>query len=288
MLITLKNEYGSFEIGGGGHECARLIEISGLGIPAKDITSVVFPSHPGHTVKKMRDIERTITMSFDFYGEPYITERLYKILYRPLTLYFNRGDGVRRRIDAYISENTEIENIIFHKWQKIVLQFICPNPYFNDADDIVKNIGGYNDKLPNAYENGEWVVSLPAVATERVTRRAVYNEGDCKIYPVFVITNLGGNTQSKSHTVTVKNLTANKEITVKTAISNGDTVTIDLARRKVIKNGEYITDSITDSSILSQFYLEIGKNDIEIVTSDINDIISMDIRYVNNYMAVII
>ena len=43
MLITLKNEFGTFEIGGGQHRCARLIEISGLGLAGKEITSVVFP-----------------------------------------------------------------------------------------------------------------------------------------------------------------------------------------------------------------------------------------------------
>lgn len=52
MLITLKNEFGTFEIGGGRHKCARLTDISGLGISGKEITSVVFPSQAGHTVKK--------------------------------------------------------------------------------------------------------------------------------------------------------------------------------------------------------------------------------------------
>ena len=288
MLITLKNEFGTFEIGGGQHRCARLIEISGLGLAGKEITSVVFPSQAGHTVKKFRDTERVITMSFDFYGEPYTVERLYRILYRPLDIYFNRGDGTRRKISAYMSETGEIENIIFHKWQKIVLQFICPSPYFNDEREIIKNIGGYKDNFPNAYEGTEWKISLPAVATERVTRRNILNSGDVTVYPVFTIKNYSDNSQSASHTVTVKNRTTEKSITVTAQIYSSSTVIIDVPKRKITRNGTLITDKLSDTSILSEMYLAIGENDIEILTNDANDIISMDIKYTNNYAAVII
>lgn len=288
MLITLKNEFGTFEIGGGRHKCARLTDISGLGISGKEITSVVFPSQAGHTVKKFRDTERVITMSFDFYGEPYTVERLYKILYRPLDIYFNRGDGTRRKISAYMSEAGEIENIIFHKWQKIALQFICPSPYFNDEREIIKNIGGYKDNFPNAYEGTEWKVSLPAIATERVTRRNILNSGDVTVYPVFTIKNYGENSQSASHTVTVKNRTTGKSITVTAQIYSSSTVIIDVPKRKITQNGTVITDKLSNTSILSEMYLAIGENDIEILTNDANDIISMDIKYTNNYAAVII
>lgn len=288
MLITLKNEVGAFEIGGGRHKTARLIEIGGLGISAKEITSVTFPSQSGYTVQKVRDTERVITMSFDFYGEPYQTERLYKILYRPLDIYFNRGDGVRRKISAYMSETCEIENIIFHRWQKITLQFVCPSPYFTDENETVKNIGGFEDKFPNAYEGSEWKISLPAVATARTTRRSILNNGDVIVYPVFEVKNYGGNSQSTSHTVTIKNHTTGKYIVVTVRIFSSTTVIIDVPKRKITANGTVITDSLSNSSVLSEMYLAIGENDIEIWSNDANDIIGMDIKYKNNYAAVII
>lgn len=286
MLITLKNEYGAFYIGGGNHETARLIEITGLGLAGKEVTSVVFPSQAGHTVKKFRDSERTVTMSFDFYGEPHIAERLYKILYHPLYICINRGDGVRRKIYAYISGECEIESIIFRKWQKIALQFICPNPYFNDGTNLTKNIGGHIDRLPNAYEGSEWKISLPCIATERTTRRIIYNNGDVLVYPVFTIKNHGSNSQSASHTVTVKNHTTEKSITVTVMISSSDTVIIDVPKRKITKNGAVITNCLSDTSVLSEMYLAVGENDLEILTNDANDIIGMDIEYTNNYAAV--
>lgn len=288
MLITLKNEFGTFEIGGGNHKTARLIEITGLGLAGKEVTSVVFPSQAGHTVKKFRDSERTVTMSFDFYGEPHIAERLYKILYRPLDICINRGDGVRRKIYAYISEACGAENIIFHKWQKIALQFICPSPYFTDTFETVKNIGGFEDKFPNSYEGSEWKISLPAVATERRTRRKIQNYGDIKVYPVFEIKNYGGNSQSENHTVTIKNHTTQKQITVTAQIFSSTTVIIDVPKRKITLNGNLITDSLSDASVLSDMYLALGENDIEILTNDANDIISADIKYENNYAAVVI
>ena len=67
-------------------------------------------------------------------------------------------------------------------------------------------------------------------------------------------------------------------------MSDGETITINLKSRMITsdKNG-VITDNITDDTILSNFYLTIGKNDVSFTSNDTSQVINAVVIYTPEY-----
>lgn len=289
MKIVLKNECGEFEIGGGSNPKARLLETAGLGLPGKEIQSVTFEEQSGRTTTGSRDVERTITLSIDFFGDVFEMERLYRILHKPVELQFFVGMK-RRRISGRCVSSTDIETIIYHRWNKAVLQFVCDDPYFHDFVPIEAAISANEDRFPNVNTDGEWYIQLPAVATVRHSVATITNRGDTILYPVIHLqNNKTVNTLADEYGITLTNATTGKVITLNYDITAGEEVTIDLSKRKIYSstNGN-ITNCISDDTVLSDFYLDIGDNVISVDSANISDNIFAVAEYSNNYVAVVI
>ena len=287
MLIKLQNEFGSFEVGGGSHPIARLTQITGIGIPAKEDTTITFEGQAGNTLTSVRDTTRTITMSFDFYGDEREVEKLYRIIYRSVTLTFYAGNR-RRKIECLCKVATEIEKIIYHRWQKIVLQFLCYDPYFYDVCNIQQPVSMITDQLPNVNENTEWYMQLPAVATVRSNCTMVKNQGDIDIHPIITLkSNQGISLLSEDNYIILRNLTTSKALTINYAMGADEVVKIDLPNRAIISNvnGD-ITSYISSDTVLGDFILQLGNNEIEIESTN-NDIFAI-IEYSNKYISVVI
>ena len=282
MIIVLKNELGRFEVGGGKHPKARLQEITGLGIPAKENKTIVFEGQPGQTLKQSRDLERTITMSFDFFGDERTVRELYKIIYEPVTIYFYLSNGEQRKIVGHCTKNTDIKNIIYHQWQSIALQFVCYDPYFYDFYDASQAISENFDQWPNNITDGVWDIVIPSIATLRSNNSSVYVNGDVKVYPVITIQALQKNEQP----IALINNTTGKRITLNYNISEGEVVTVNLPTRVIESNiNGNITNCISDDTVLGDFYLLRGSNDIAVATTGN---IFVVVRFSNKYMSVVI
>ncbi|MBQ7794728.1 MAG: phage tail family protein [Clostridia bacterium] len=289
MYIVLKNEFGSFEIGGGGHTSARLQEIEGIGVPAKDDTPIVFEGQPGRTIIACRDLERTITMSIDFYGDERTVEKLYRIIYKPMDIRFYLGNR-RRKTHGRCIAATDITKIIYHKWQKIVLQLVCDDPYFYDFYDTAAAISANADQLPNLNENGEWFVQLPAVATLRSSKASIFNRGNTEIYPkITLANNKETDALADEAGVILTNATTGKTIKLEYQIATGELVTLDLKKRKIISSlsGNIIT-SISDDTVLEDFYLAVGENILSIESLNTADDIFAMAYYSNQYVSVVV
>ena len=287
MRIKLQNEIGSFEVGGGSHPIARITSITGIGIPAKEDKTITFEGQSGSTLTSYRDLDRTITMSFDFYGDEYTVEKLYRIIYNPLTMTFYLN-GRRRKIDGICKMATEIENIIYHRWQKIVLQFTCYDPYFKDVSNTRQPISKVTNHLPNINENTEWYVQLPTVATTRENKGVVINSGNVDVYPIITLqNNQGVSVLTDDNYITVRNLTTGKAITINYLMITDEIVTVDLPNRRITSsiNGN-ITNYISSDTVLGDFMLQLGENEIEIESTN-NDIYAV-IEYSNKYASVVI
>lgn len=287
MRIKLHNEFGSFEVGGGSHPVARITSITGLGIPAKEDKTITFEGQSGSTLTSYRDLDRTITMSFDFYGDEYTVEKLYRIIYKPLTMTFYLS-GRRRKIDGVCKMATEIENIIYHRWQKIVLQFACYDPYFQDVCNTQQPISLVTNHLPNVNENTEWYVQLPAIATTRESRGIVINSGNIEIYPVITLqSNQSVALLADNNYIILRNLTTQKTLTINYLMSAEEVVTVDLPSRSITSsiNGN-ITNYISSDTVLGDFILQLGENEIEVDSS--NSEIFAVIEYSNKYTSVVI
>lgn len=288
MRIVIQNDFGKFEIGGGRDKKARLITIEGIGIPAKDDTTIVFEGQAGKTVTGSRDLERVITMSLDFSGDECEVEKLYRIIHKPVEILFFLGNR-RRMIRGRCTTATDITGIIYHRLQSAVLQFVCYNPYFLDFNKTVKAISANEDQFPNTNMDGKWYVELPAKATLRSSKASIYNYGDVEIYPLITLQNNKTiDTLSDNSSITLSNLTTGKDVILEYQMSAGENVIIDLENRAITSdiNGS-IVSCISDDTVLSDFYLEVGKNDIVIEAGSAENIFAVA-HYFNQYVSVVI
>ena len=294
MRLVLTNKRGTFEIGGGNHPTARLLEIEGLSPPEKDLETEACEGGAGDYIKHMRDKSRTITMSFDFYGVEDDVYQLYRILAQPLEMRFFIG-SIRRKISAICINQTEIESIIYHRLQKIVLQFYCANPYFHSLAPKRYSVAKRTDMFPNAVLDGKRAIDLDvgSIATVKETTTIVKNEGDTVVYPTIEVVNnsVQNTTSGISYSVVVKNVTTGKSMTISYNPAQGEKITFDVADRKITSdvNGN-ITGKITDDTFLSEMYLDFGDNEIEITaTAGSTEYELASVCYVdNNYGAVMI
>lgn len=288
MRIVLKGENGNFEIGGGAHANARLLDIQGIGLPPKEVTAATFAGQNGQSVTSVRDSVRTITVSFDFYVNPRMMQKLYGILYAPVEMCFYTSGG-RYTITAQCRDSVDVERIIYGAWNKVAVQFVCDDPYFHDMQETKIAVASYVNYFPNAYEDGKWLVSLPAVATERLTRVTVKNKGVTKIYPQISAkkTNAAVGTSSE-YGLKLINHTTGKTIEIDYRLTATSNILFNVAKRKITDGDVNITSYISDDTVLSDFYLIPGANDIEVIALDNADLITADLTFNNNYIGVAI
>ena len=290
MRIRIKNEFGVFEVGGGSHPTARLLEIAGIGLPEKEDTTITFEGQPGQTLTNTRVQARTITMSFDFYGNERTVTKLYRILYCPVELEFFLGD-VRRRISARCSTSTDIKKIIYRKWQSITIQFKCDDPFFHDLYNARHRIAEPVNLWPNSLnDDGTWSVEIPSVATEIEKTVKVFNRGETDLYPVFrIFSNKTEDDTPAAYGFVIKNETSGISLSVDYNLKVKDMVTVDLVKRKIESSisGD-ITNYISDDTVLGDFKLLLGENYITVESKNANDNMYAEIEYTNNYIGAVI
>lgn len=289
MEIKLKNKTGSFELGGGSHPNAHLESVSGLGLLQKEAKTVTFAGQAGRTQTSIRDMERVITMSFNFYGGQDEAERLYRMLYNEVDIYITSGER-RRKITGQCLNSSDIENLIYHKWQKIALQFTCNDPYFHDFETIIVPILRRENQLPNIQnDDGTWSVQLPAIATVRIAETEIINRGDVDVYPIIRLQNRASVSALADSSVIITNNSTGAKITLEYTMTIGENIVIDLPHRKITSdiNGD-ITQYISDDTVLSDFCLQVGSNSILALNNGSGSNLAMTLEYSNNYAAVVI
>ena len=263
---------------------ARLIDISGIGVPPKDVTTMVFAGQSGQSITSLRDTERTITMSFDFWASPREIKELLNLIYGYTSLVFHTVLGVFC-ITGQCRNSTDFERIIYHRWNKIVLQFVCDNPYFEDINKTVYPIASHIDKFPNLFEDGVAKISLPAVATEGFAKASVINRGAVRVYPTIRVTNTSSVT---AKSITVANHTTGAQIVINCNISPNATVVFDLENRRVLCRDADITHCIADGTSLGAMYLEVGDNELEVTAHDESIFLASEAVFANRHIAVVI
>ena len=282
MEIVIQNKNGKLEIGGGSHPTAKLIEIAGLGLPVSEPNTIRYAGQPGYKILDRVDMERTITMSLDFHGIPFDVMKIYRILQEECELLFFMG-GARRKIKGFCLNPTEAENIIFRRMYKIVLQFVCESPYFEDFSDKVISLSSRTDLFPTSFEGGLGYITLPAIATKRTATITADNQGDVDVYPtVTVVAEEGSNLLLISNLTTGKNITINKDITA------GEKIVFDIGNRTINSDlSGSLLNYISNDTLMSEFVLQRGVNEL-IATNGELDLLTGSIAYKNQYKAVVL
>lgn len=284
MYIELKSENGKFVIG--KNSAAKLLSVSGLGLPQKEVQTITYEGQPGQTTLSETDQYRTITLSFDFEGQASEAQRLYKIIYKPVDILFY-GENMRRKISGRVSDMQDLEKVISGQLWNAAIQFVCDNPYFEDFTKVSTNIFGRSDNLPNNYTDEEPKIQLPTIATSRFYQSNVKNRGDFDIFPTIKIKNTG---TGSSESVTVSNLTTGQRLKLNHNIPQNQTVTINVDGRKITDDsGNMLLKSLDDTTLLKDFKLIPGYNLISISEEEKSGaVLDCVVEFTNKYLTAVI
>lgn len=286
MIIQLSNEYGIFEIGGGTHPNANLQEITGLGLVSKETEEVSYSGMDGAVILNERCSSRTMTLKFDYYGDRKLITTFFKILQKPVKFVLLDENQYYREIECRVISDVENVTIIPHRWHELTLQLTAPEPWFKSELKRI-NIRRFVNHFPNVSENDSWYVQLPATATSTIDHAEADNDGDDKIYPIINITNTAEVTGEANDYIAVKINDSTAKIMYHMA--KDEQITFNFPERKIISSVHgNITKKITNDTILSNMYLDVGRSVISVESSKAADVLSCTAEYQIKYgMAVI-
>lgn len=290
--IKYVSKGGTVVIGGGSHPLANAISIDGLGIPEQQYNTVDFTDVAGQSTTNRKDIARIITITGDLIGGQTEIEQFYKAIYYEGELYLT-FDEQCRKIRCKVSSAGDMSRNADCDINGFSVQFVADYPYFTDFEDTETYIIHKENKFPNVYENGEWFVQLPAIATETTIETNLHLNGDIDVYPIIKIYNEGSSDIAPERQGLYielgdkeQNKVASIEILVNT--ENNELITVDLPKRQIVSNikGD-ITHYITDDTILSDFKLKCGDNYIWAVNYNTNEKISAWLEYSPEYLTAV-
>lgn len=287
MKVSLKNDFGEFVIGENG--IAKLIGIDGIGLPQKEVQTVTYAGQAGQTTLSMRDMPRTITITVDFYGDSDTVLRLYKMIYYKVDITIISG-GIRRKISGICTNPQDVESIVYQRMYKTALQFVCDDPYFHDLFETKFGLSQRMDKFPNLFENGKYYITLPAVATERKNTTAVLNKSAVLVYPLIEIyNNTADSVTDTASGIIITNETTGAKITIDRDMKPNEKISVDLPNRNIKSSidGD-ITMYISDDTVLSNFFLEVGNNEIKVENKNTKQETVSVIKFNNCYEAAVV
>ena len=282
-----ENELGMIQFSGGGDSIFRTFKVVGLGPPSKESNVTGYAGQPGQFLLSEKDLPRTITLSGDVTAPAMVHQelsRMIRILYHPGRLTIASGSRIRSincRCTAFDDPEYHGRNIA-----SLVLQFTCDNPYFTDEKLRRVDLFYRKDLVQSSF-------TLPCIFTERIHRLEVINAGDVQSEPIIKVYNdyqkSGVSLFSKDYGVEIINHTKGQKILLEREIISGETITIDIPNRRITSDvaGD-ITASISLNSFLSDFWLAVGKNDIEVVNYSTGENIGVVMTYDNQYIEAVI
>lgn len=273
--MEYKNKLGTILFSGGEGGNIKVLSIEGLGLPKKNYTTIEYASENGVTQIGEKDMQRTITMTCELVnGTRADKNRIDSILHENGELYCYFDDE-RRKIKCKINTPPEFSHEGACFWT-FTVQLIADYPYFTDFSETEIPIYSLKNLVTNTF-------TLPCVFTERLNHATILNEGGKYVYPIIKISATGTSKES-SNVISIANSTINSVIKINYVMSDNETITINLKSRMITsdKNG-VITDNITDDTILSNFYLTVGKNDVSFTSNDTSQAINAIVIYTPEY-----
>lgn len=284
MFIEFKNENGTFLIN--GNSTVKLLSVEGVGLPSKTFNVVSYEGQPGQITLSETDGFRTITLSFDFAGDKFAAESLYKILYMPVEISFISG-SVRRKTTGRVSDMSDLQQVILGQMWTAAIQFTCDSPYFEDLADTSVDVFGRENHLPNDYVDTEPKIQLPVVATTRFTEKNIRNSGDIDLYPIITIVNNG---TAASGNIVITNMTTSQTLKINRATPIGGKVIIDVANRKIYDgDGQNLLGYLDNDTLLKNFKLVQGENNMVVSEStSTNAQLQCTVTFKNTFLTAVI
>lgn len=267
MEIIFYNELGEIIIAGGPSPLLCPTEISGLFMPERETTTAVFKTQPGQKLISERDKERTIKITGTVEGN---LPRAAKLFHLSGTLIF-KTERMTRVISARCVDITNYTNN-----NKIVLSFVCDNPYFNDGTDLNVTVYSKIKQITNTF-------TLPAIFTKRIRKGNCKNESTVITEPEISIFNRGKNSVTG---FTLTNESTSVSLTVNCEIPPESAVFISIPNRTIKSaDGENLLPFLAENCYLHDFVLVPDDN---IISLEAEDGVECEVIYNTNYTEAVI
>lgn len=257
--IEYISKNGKITLGGGNNPLMNVTAISGFELPPRDYATVEFAGENGTTLTGKKDMARTMTISGILKGGQRQIEHACKVLYEPGDLYCTFGRQERK----IACRCTVLEDFVRYGksgLNQFAIQLVADYPYYRDFKDTETSLYSLKNLVTTTF-------TLPCVFTTRLSEADIVNKGDKEVYPTLIIENMGA--AGSSGGLEIQNTTTGAVIKLDYNTLNGEVITVDLARRRVSSSaGGYITNTISNDTDLSKFYLTVGDNHLVFVNKD--------------------
>jgi hypothetical protein len=255
----------------------HIIEAEGLSVPAKSISASRYINHPGQCTTYCIENPRTITLS----GDINIAESGYEKYSEACCVLAKEGilvvetDLYTRQIGARCIDFVPGERK--GNYRCFVMQFLCDVPFFEDTD--------YSESV--IYQRKPLLSKdtvLPAVFSERVSKGDVFYQGTAYAEPEFYV-----KIPSGVGTISVINNTTGGRLSIGYNNDEFSQLVIDVKNRTITdENGVSRLDYLTDDSFFDGFILQHGKNNLEVINSNVENDIGTKMRYKIRYQEAIV
>lgn len=274
--IRFYNETGSIDFGGGSSDSNwKVTTADGLAFCGRSFTFAKYAGQDGQKTTDVTVNARTITLGGDVFlsdGFDLEFKSAMTVLEDEGTLEIQTGLGTRL-IKARCCDFRE--NGRKGKYMLFVVQFICDDPYFEDADKTEVAIYKETPLLDGDF-------TFPGKFSERISRRNIEYEGTREAEPVLFISVDEG--KDGDNQLVIHNHTSGESMTFNYGGVLGDFITVDIKARKIYnQDGESLLKYLADDSFFDGFHLFPGSNDIEVINRNVNTGITVKCCYANRY-----
>lgn len=284
--IIFENEHGKIQIGGGSHPFFRCKAISGLGLAKKEFNTIEYVGENGQDTISEKDLARTITIKGDLLGAQYELSQLAQVLYYEGQLKMQFGNK-KRMIKCRCNELGEPERRGIYN--EIVIQFICDDPEFTDFDQFMVSLFTREDLISSPFT---FTAGSGLVFTKRINGADITNNGDLKTFPVFYIYNDSSEStetlNEQKDGILIENTTTGQKIELNYAARPDEEIIIDIENRSIkgIYNGTTtnLINYISNDTFLNKFWIDPGKNTIQITNYNTDQSITVECQYTNRYI----
>ncbi len=276
ISFKYKNRLGTVSFSGGGNDAFRLTNFLGFGLAEREYVTADYSGFDGCVTVSSRFLPRAITISGDISGQSinHDLREAIEILSEPGYLYVTDGD-FKRCIYCDRISFPDVNRILKGKIASFAIQFICDNPYFEDADDTVVALYSRTKCLTSPF-------TLPTIFSTTTAGATISINSKYEVEPILKIyfsREIEGGAD-----VVIRNSTTGKAISLKHTPIAGESITIDVKNRTVTSSvSGNIINSLTDDTFLGDFVLVRGRNEISVAAGDVALGITVECRYNNKY-----
>ena len=274
--IKYTSENGAVILGGGQHALMRVRGITGLSVPQREYSTVAITAGQRETGR--RDLPRIITINGDLIGDGDALENFERIAYADGILELDFGDK-QRRIHCKLNNMTDPTRIIPGRLISFAVQFLCDDPYFEDAEATILDVATYTNTVIDTF-------TLPCVFTASQNVQTFFVEGVKNVYPIIHIGCTEAGDETDEYGICITNYTTGNSITIYHRMRTLENVIIDLKERTITSSlGGNIINSLSDDSDMADFYLQPGKNTLNVQSFSNAETNSIQIEFRSEYIA---